>query len=322
MNDAIRITSPADPVETVGNSLKSAQKRGGVQTLERDDTSSLDAMWVAFQSAASPEAEKPSNPLTNPQISLYGSYYGTLIPNTESGEGVVSSGDPVQVLDYYPYGAERISTGSFEEEHKFAQTRRDEETNLDYAQNRYLENTRGQFISQDAVFWEVGITADGEGVLFDPQLQNAYSYAKNNPRYGKITIRFKRKKILQRTTVTFGDSWNSYFPGNERFLVPTPASRPHFTSADAGPAVDPGKSGIPERDPLDLPDSAMPPVRERASGTSVQYYEAQYHGGVGRDDIESIHIQQSDWDTDPKIREVVETFQKNNPDSEIKIVIY
>jgi hypothetical protein len=36
-------------------------------------------------------------------------------------------------------------------------------------------------VSQDPVLWETGITNDGKRTLLDPQLQNSYSYARNNP---------------------------------------------------------------------------------------------------------------------------------------------
>jgi len=158
------------------------------------------------------------------------------------------------------------------------------------------------------------LSSDLNGVLnSDPEAMSGY---------GKITIRFKRQQVIERTTITFGDSWNSYFSGNDRFLVPTPASHPHFTSANAGPASDPKQSGISDRDPLDLPDSAHPPTDKIASGSRVHYYEAQYHGGVGRDDIESIHIQQKDWDNDHHLQAVVKKFQTDNPRSNIKIVIF
>jgi hypothetical protein len=36
-------------------------------------------------------------------------------------------------------------------------------------------------VSQDPVFWEVAQTQDGKTVLSNPQLQNSYSYSRNNP---------------------------------------------------------------------------------------------------------------------------------------------
>ena len=101
---------------------------------------------------------------------------GTNVTTDESGE--VS-----QVLDYYPYGDERIDNqyGDIDEKRKYAGMERDESTGLDYAINRYYDNTRGQFLSQDPVFWEINQTTDGKSILLDPQLQNSYSYSKDNP---------------------------------------------------------------------------------------------------------------------------------------------
>ena len=46
---------------------------------------------------------------------------------------------------------------------------------------RYYELARGQFISQDPVFWEVGLTQDGKLALTNPQAINSYGYANDNP---------------------------------------------------------------------------------------------------------------------------------------------
>jgi RHS repeat-associated protein len=46
---------------------------------------------------------------------------------------------------------------------------------------RYYESTRGQFISQDPVFWEIGLSQDGKNALSNPQALNSYGYASDNP---------------------------------------------------------------------------------------------------------------------------------------------
>ena len=58
---------------------------------------------------------------------------------------------------------------------------RDNSTGLDYALARYYDNTRGQFLSEDPVFWELGLSSEGKAALSDPQLQNSYSWARDNP---------------------------------------------------------------------------------------------------------------------------------------------
>ena len=42
---------------------------------------------------------------------------------------------------------------------------------------RYYDSGRGQFLSEDPVFWEVGQTQDGKSVLTNPQAMNSYGYA-------------------------------------------------------------------------------------------------------------------------------------------------
>lgn len=97
--------------------------------------------------------------------------------------GTDSNGDTVEIEDTYPYGAPRISEtyGAPKNQRQFAGTERGFQQNMDYMVNRYYSYDRGQFISQDPVSWELGITSDGKKALVDPQLQNSYSYARGNP---------------------------------------------------------------------------------------------------------------------------------------------
>ena len=91
-----------------------------------------------------------------------------------------ASGTVVQTLDYYPFGATRISqsTGGANSARKYITQFRDN-SSLDYFQKRYYDNSRGQFISQDPMFWSQRQN------LSDPQSFNSYSYAQNNPITGK-----------------------------------------------------------------------------------------------------------------------------------------
>jgi RHS repeat-associated protein len=103
-----------------------------------------------------------------------------------SGSNVVTdaSGTLVETLDYYPYGGVRIDTktGTYiGEKRKFIGQEYDAQTALSYLNARYYDGARGQFLSEDPVFWEVGQTRDGKAVLSNPQAQNSYSYAGNNP---------------------------------------------------------------------------------------------------------------------------------------------
>jgi RHS repeat-associated protein len=93
----------------------------------------------------------------------------------------------VRTLDYFPFGAQRINTGT-------ASTKRQwigqflDESNLQYLNARYYNPNQGQFLSEDPIFLLLG-TPEAEkkanrslqDILRDPQGLNSYSYARNNP---------------------------------------------------------------------------------------------------------------------------------------------
>jgi RHS repeat-associated protein len=106
-----------------------------------------------------------------------------LHPDHLGGTNVTTdeNGDVSQTLDYYPYGSQRIATGSFFEQRRFIGEEYDGDTDFSYLNARYYQGSRGQFMSQDPVFWEVGLTENGRSILSDPQQANTYGYARNNP---------------------------------------------------------------------------------------------------------------------------------------------
>ena len=113
-----------------------------------------------------------------------------LHPDHLGGTNVATdeNGEVVQTLDYYPYGSLRIATGSFSEQRRFIGEEYDGDTELSYLNARYYHGSRGQFMSQDPVFLGIGAGGMDErsrrqlnAILADPQILNAYSYAKNNP---------------------------------------------------------------------------------------------------------------------------------------------
>jgi RHS repeat-associated protein len=89
-----------------------------------------------------------------------------------------SSGAVTQTLDYYPYGAQRIASGSSAEQRRFIGEEFDGDTDFSYLNARYYQGSRGQFMSQDPVFVNLG---EDKSMLSDPQRLNAYSYGANNP---------------------------------------------------------------------------------------------------------------------------------------------
>jgi RHS repeat-associated protein len=54
--------------------------------------------------------------------------------------------------------------------------------------SRFYDSWRGQFLSEDPVFWEIGLTQDGKAALSNPQAQNGYGYANDNPVVNKDTL--------------------------------------------------------------------------------------------------------------------------------------
>ena len=87
----------------------------------------------------------------------------------------------MQTLDYYPFGSPRIKTGTDMSQREYIGEHFDEETDLSYLNARYYEGSRGQFLGQDGVFWEVGFNKQSLEFLADPQQMNSYSYGGNNP---------------------------------------------------------------------------------------------------------------------------------------------
>ncbi len=89
-----------------------------------------------------------------------------------------ASGTVEQVLDYYPFGSERIDSGgtNFDQKHKYTGHELDRETDLTYAGARYYDQNIGKWISQDTASRD-----KPEQFLQDPQQLNGYSYARNNP---------------------------------------------------------------------------------------------------------------------------------------------
>jgi RHS repeat-associated protein len=60
-----------------------------------------------------------------------------------------ASGTVAQTLDFYPYGATRISSGTGANEKRQFIGQFSDDSGLSYLQNRYYNPTQGQFISQD-----------------------------------------------------------------------------------------------------------------------------------------------------------------------------
>jgi RHS repeat-associated protein len=83
-------------------------------------------------------------------------------------------------LEYYPYGALRADTlaGTYAgTKRKYIGQVYDASSGLNYLNARYQDPGRGQFLSEDPVFWG----NPSQQNLTDPQSFNTYSYAEDNP---------------------------------------------------------------------------------------------------------------------------------------------
>ena len=84
-----------------------------------------------------------------------------------------ASGTLTELSDYYPYGAVRQDTGIPDDRKGYVGRDYDEDTGLGQFGARYFKSAVGRFISQDPVFWEVGQTSDGKAALSNPQTLNS-----------------------------------------------------------------------------------------------------------------------------------------------------
>jgi RHS repeat-associated protein len=87
----------------------------------------------------------------------------------------------VQTLDFYPYGATRISSATSTNERRKYIGQFIDDSMLSYFNARYYDSARGQFLSQDPV----SLGDPKQQNLQNPQSLNSYSYADDNPITGK-----------------------------------------------------------------------------------------------------------------------------------------
>jgi len=123
--------------------------------------------------------------------------------------------------------------------------------------------------------------------------------------YGEVTVKVKRDRAVQKTTLTFQDSLGQHdWP-------PTPASKPHFVS-------------------MRIRDYSVDGVLEKIERTSKtkwgsSYTEAQFHGQLRVDDIEAICVSTKnglDSEEVEDVRKIYNKFKETHPDSDIKLIEY
>ncbi len=129
------------------------------------------------------------------------------------------TGAIVETTDYYPYGSIRTDqkVGNFSEQRKYIGQEYDETTGLNYLNARYYDSAIGKFLNEDPMHWTLpqellldpqqqnsprtmgglnsasafgwrkntqsraGSMSGWAEFLTDPQMQNSYSYGRNNP---------------------------------------------------------------------------------------------------------------------------------------------
>jgi len=94
----------------------------------------------------------------------------------EDGQGNIrfvtdSTGAKLRSTEYDPFGNWRAANGQSNIQMLYQGQQQDPESNLYYLRARYYDTTTGRFISKDPV----------EGTLGNPQSQNGYNYANDNP---------------------------------------------------------------------------------------------------------------------------------------------
>lgn len=116
-----------------------------------------------------------------------------------------AAGAVIEETTYYPYGETRhtyrseAADATIPSHYGYSQKERDEETGLHYFEARYLASQLARFTRVDPVTEDLP-----EEALADPQLLNAYAYARNNPiAYTDPDGRFVKTKAGQALTRQF-----------------------------------------------------------------------------------------------------------------------
>jgi RHS repeat-associated protein len=164
------------------------------------------------------------------------------LPDHLNSTNVVTdaSGTPIQVLDYHPYGSTRVNqqfNTTFNEGKQYIGQYADLETSLSYLNARYYDNSKGEFLSEDPVFWG----DPKRQVLTDPQSLNSFSYANDNP----ITYSDPNGKQAASLAASYG---TGYLIGGETgpldILVGTVIGTGIFLAANSGQRSQPTSPGF------------------------------------------------------------------------------
>ena len=102
---------------------------------------------------------------------------GSLEAVSTDGIGTARWDNSLNGLEAWFYPWEERGTVTADDRVKFATYRRDSESSLDYAGNRYYDNVTGRFIMADPYLANSG----GPGNMSDPQSWNRYAYTRGDP---------------------------------------------------------------------------------------------------------------------------------------------
>jgi len=138
-----------------------------------------------------------------------------------------STGDIVQLLDYYPYGDARIDTqySSFDEQRQYTGHEHDDDTDLEYANARYYNANVGRFISVDPVYRSIGndneikekTNQNLQKILENPQILNTQRTMEKSNSASEFGW---RKNTLSKNNLTFTlDEYPVQYHNWDRYLV-------------------------------------------------------------------------------------------------------
>ncbi len=118
-------------------------------------------------------------------------HYSVSDPLNSTDVTTDSLGNVEQLLDYYPFGSQRLNEASttYDSARKFIGEYYDPASAMSYLNARYYDGGRGQFTSEDPTFLTIGdparlldLTGNEQNYFLSiPQSLNSYAYAGNNP---------------------------------------------------------------------------------------------------------------------------------------------
>jgi len=152
----------------------SYQVSGSAGSISDTYTGTATQPWAMSIAAFAPATTTPTTGTTTSTYYIHPDHLGGANALTDSA-GLLNEN-----LQYYPYGALRTDTlaGTYGgTKRKYIGQVYDGSTGLNYLNARYQNPVRGQFLSEDPVFWGNPLQQN----ITDPQSFNSYSYAGDNP---------------------------------------------------------------------------------------------------------------------------------------------